>query len=44
MGLATCWIGSGFDDEALQKEYVNRDVLRPKALIAFGEPERGKKR
>lgn len=41
MGLATCWIGSNFDKDALQEKFVTGKSLIPQALIAFGKPGKG---
>ena len=42
LGLATCWMGSHFDNDALKEEFGTIERLEPRTLIAFGKPGKGK--
>lgn len=40
--IATCWMGSHFDKEALKDGFEFEGEMEPRVLVAFGKPEEGK--
>lgn len=39
--VATCWMGSHFDEEELKEEFSTSKGMTPQVLVAFGEPGEG---